>query len=413
MKTEIEKIVKINEKDELTEVMAQQVKLDVPERFREFKGFLEDNELQVKTSFKQIARTDKHYDLLIAMVEKGISVNLPEELVLCSISLMHGAEVFMESVADAPLSFTAPYKAAETMAYGRLFDRLGLTSIVHQKELKVVDDLQRKFQGNDAPTSVDLNDTMEIDISDIPTREELNASEQVENDLDEIPVSVSLTQTDSKDDVVVEDAAKTDTESKEDVVVEAAAETDTESKEDVVVEAAAETDTESKEDVVVEAAAETNTESKEDVVVEAAAETNTESKEDVVVEAAAETDTESKEDVVVEAELTDQDIDAALDNMTLSMLSNSDTSEDEVEDDLIDLTNSQSSLLDLGDLSNQAPVESTSSTDSDVRSLFPSDLPESFIVPLIEKLELEYFADWKNHIPKTKEDAYLLIGITC
>mgnify|MGYP000271214498 CR=1 FL=1 len=333
MKTEIEKIVKINEKDELTEVMAQQVKLDVPERFREFKGFLEDNELQVKTSFKQIARTDKHYDLLIAMVEKGISVNLPEELVLCSISLMHGAEVFMESVADAPLSFTAPYKAAETMAYGRLFDRLGLTSIVHQKELKVVDDLQRKFQGNDAPTSVDLNDTMEIDISDIPTREELNASEQVENDLDEIPVSVSLTQTDSKDDVVVEDAAKTDTE--------------------------------------------------------------------------------SKEDVVVEAELTDQDIDAALDNMTLSMLSNSDTSEDEVEDDLIDLTNSQSSLLDLGDLSNQAPVESTSSTDSDVRSLFPSDLPESFIVPLIEKLELEYFADWKNHIPKTKEDAYLLIGITC
>ena len=349
MKTEIEKIVKINEKDELTEVMAQQVKLDVPERFREFKGFLEDNELQVKTSFKQIARTDKHYDLLIAMVEKGISVNLPEELVLCSISLMHGAEVFMESVADAPLSFTAPYKAAETMAYGRLFDRLGLTSIVHQKELKVVDDLQRKFQGNDAPTSVDLNDTMEIDISDIPTREELNASEQVENDLDEIPVSVSLTQTDSKDDVVVEDAAKTDTESKE----------------------------------------------------------------DVVVEAAAETDTESKEDVVVEAELTDQDIDAALDNMTLSMLSNSDTSEDEVEDDLIDLTNSQSSLLDLGDLSNQAPVESTSSTDSDVRSLFPSDLPESFIVPLIEKLELEYFADWKNHIPKTKEDAYLLIGITC
>ena len=82
MKVENNTVVKLSENETPTEVLAQQVKLEVKERFDEFQRFLAENELRVEMSFEVKTYSDKHYELLIALVQKGNAVEMPEQLIL-------------------------------------------------------------------------------------------------------------------------------------------------------------------------------------------------------------------------------------------------------------------------------------------------------------------------------------------
>ncbi|MGK2231344.1 MAG: hypothetical protein ACI92O_000502 [Colwellia sp.] len=240
MKAQIVQTHKV-ENDQIVPVHKSKLILEASERYEIFQEKFLDSGLQIQTTFEE-----KNSELILAFIQSSRPISeinyLPKPVVICTATLIEGSNKIISATADAPTSFTAPYKAAETMALTRLFDRLGIPSIVHEHEIGETKVNSSNWQDG-STDSIPLTGTNElpVDLEKIPSREDVRV---------EIDSSSPNTQVQSSEPVVeTEVIAEEDTQvqSSEPVVeTEVIAEEDTQvqSSEPVVeAEVIAEEDT--------------------------------------------------------------------------------------------------------------------------------------------------------------------------
>ena len=174
MKTQIVQSHKI-QNDRIVPVHKSKLILEASERYEIFQEKFLDSGLQIQTTFEE-----KNSDLILALIQSSRPISdinhLPKPVVVCTATLVEGNNKVLSATADAPTSFTAPYKAAETMALTRLFDRLGIPSIVHEHEIGDTKNINDNWQ-NGATDSIPLTGTNElpVDLAKIPSREDIKA----------------------------------------------------------------------------------------------------------------------------------------------------------------------------------------------------------------------------------------------
>ena len=240
MKSQIVQSHKI-ENDRIIPVHKSKLILEASERYEIFQEKFLDSGLQIQTTFEE-----KNSDLILALIQSSRPISeinyLPKPVVVCTTTLVEGKNKVLSATADAPTSFTAPYKAAETMALTRLFDRLGIPSIVHEHEIGDTKNIDDNWQ-NGATDSIPLTGTNElpVNLAKIPSREDIKA---------EIDASTTDTQVQSSEPVVETEAnteEDTQVQTSEPVVeTEVIAEEDTQvqtSEPDAETEVIAEEDT--------------------------------------------------------------------------------------------------------------------------------------------------------------------------
>ena len=164
------------ENEQIIPINTSKLVLEASERFAVFQEKFLDSGLQIQISFEE-----KNSDLILALINTNRPITeinyLPKPVVICTATLVEGNTKILSATADAPTFFTAPYKAAETMALTRLFDRLGIDSIVHEHEIGTVTHLENNWK-NDSNDSTHLTgiDEFPIDLKNIPSREDISKS---------------------------------------------------------------------------------------------------------------------------------------------------------------------------------------------------------------------------------------------
>ena len=245
------------ENDKIVPVHKSKLILEASERYELFQEKFLDSGLKIQTSFEE-----KNSDLILALLNSNRPINelnfLPKPLVVCTVTLVDGDDKIFSATADAPTHFTAPYKASETMALTRLFDRLDIPSIVHEHEIGDVSKSSNNCLFNSTNDSTTLTGTEEfpVDLASIPSRKDLTKSEIEDK-------AKSLT---SKS--VVEPEATADDETQAGSIVEPEATVDDETQAESVVEPEATVDDETQAESVVEPEATADDETQAESVVE-------------------------------------------------------------------------------------------------------------------------------------------------
>jgi hypothetical protein len=172
MKAQIVQTHKV-ENDQIVPVHKSKLILEASERYEIFQEKFLDSGLQIQTTFEE-----KNSELILAFIQSSRPISeinyLPKPVVICTATLIEGSNKIISATADAPTSFTAPYKAAETMALTRLFDRLGIPSIVHEHEIGETKVNSSNWQDG-STDSIPLTGTNElpVDLEKIPSREDV------------------------------------------------------------------------------------------------------------------------------------------------------------------------------------------------------------------------------------------------
>jgi hypothetical protein len=416
MKKQTINSVAIDANQQIIDVVKEQILLEPTKRFELFKAQFLDNNYTIDITFDTHNAVDKHYDLLMKCLDNNISITdfggIPVELVVCTVLMKQGNEVVFSATADAPMDFSSPYKAAETMALNRLFDRLGIDSILHENELKVVNRLQSQI-GPDSTSTALTKEDMSFDIADIPTRDELQKQEsaQVEK-FENTQVSVAKVSTTVEESTIKSNEV---IESQDDVIelgntnipiLEELIETIESQDEIVKVDDSA---------VITSDIKDENDESKDDVIESNIIDTleleelieTIESKDEVVEVDNSKAitaldkmiETIKSKDEVVDVDLSDV---AQLDAIEQSIHS---------KDEEIALNATNESVI-TGDLFSENSVELTEiNQEPTVVPMFPADLPPSLQTALTSRLQVAHGNDWEKYIPTTKNEAYVVLDI--
>jgi hypothetical protein len=211
-----------------------QLLLEQSERYELFKQSYIDRGFLLQITFE-----DKNQKLLELLIQSNRDIKemsyLPAKSVVCTASIVEvddngNEKVILSASADAGHDWTnSPYSSSETMAIKRLFDRIGIESILHEEELNEV---QANLNSPETSQQSSIPLTGEMQIPKIPTRQELDAAE-VKTDVE------ATVEAEVKTDVeaTVEAEVKTDVEATDDSILDAIADSIEEDKAKDKVEA--------------------------------------------------------------------------------------------------------------------------------------------------------------------------------
>lgn len=415
MKKQTINSVAIDENQQIIDVVKEQILLEPTKRFELFKAQFLDNNYTILITFDTHNAVDKHYDLLMKCIDNNISISdfggIPVELVVCTVLMKEGNEVVFSATADAPMDFSSPYKAAETMALNRLFDRLGIDSILHENELKVVNRLQSQI-GPDSTSTALTKEDMSFDIADIPTRDELQKQESVQLEkFDNTQVSVAKVSTtveestiksneviESQDDVI--ELGNTNTPILEELIETIESKDEIVNVDDSAFTSDVEDENDESKDEVVESNIIDTLELDELIeTIESIDEVVEVDNSSAITALDKMVETIKSKDEVVDVDLSDV---AQLDAIEQSIHS---------KDEEIALNATNESVI-TGDLFSMNPVESTETNqEPTVVPMFPADLPPSLQTALTSRLQVKHGNDWEKYIPTTKNEAYVILDI--
>jgi hypothetical protein len=212
--------------------------LEAPERFELFQEKFLDTGYRIQIDFEE-----KYSDLLKVFMNSGRSINelsyFPKPVVLCTATLTDGERIILSACADAPIDWTTPYKGAETMALMRLFDRLGIPSIVHEHEITEFKSMNQNNADSDSDsihlTGVDTD--LPVDFDTFLSRSDLKKQQNDESAMTQVETETQVKETAAETKADVEDEAQSQ-------VIETAAETKTDVEDEAqsqVIETTAET----------------------------------------------------------------------------------------------------------------------------------------------------------------------------
>lgn len=328
--------------DRVVETVKEQLVLEAKERFDLFRQTYENEGWKIEISF-----TEKLTEFYLKFLETNRTINeldrLPQPCVCCTVTLFSGNELVLSTTADAPLSYTMPYKSSETMALNTLFDRMGIESIVHKHTLT--------SSGNESvknEQSIDLlsSTNLPVDFDTIP-QEDVENEKQLTPSTDNV---VSLATTSITNDDA--DNMKTDTVLEPENLDQPEPQISLDEKKEI-----------------------------EGSSID----------EDLTGEVEPDGETEAVSESDNQSEL----------SLTLDCHSNM--------NDEMDIVDKEPHIE--ADQVNSSAMGVTTTSQQKTGTDFPSDLPLPFHSEVQTKLELQYGNDWASYMPKTKKEAYELLGV--